>query len=288
MRRTLRSLPVFTILFFGIAAGRISTPAEDRPDASTLLKEVVAHQIKNIDARYHYRYVEQEITEDLGPDNNPRSFDTKEMMWTHTDYDSYVKYLAINGGRYSQEVINQQQAKIDQQIREAAAKPSDQRNALRAAMVKERDKEKDFIRSLPDAFDFQPAGTQTINGHSSWVFSFTPRPGFRPPSRETVFLKTLTGKIWITEEEHQLIRLSGTLGDDVDFGGGLFGKVRKGSTITLEQSPVAGGFWMPAFTEMEFRAKVFVKGENRIETSRYSHYEAVSNPAAKIEVEKLP
>jgi hypothetical protein len=261
----------------------LETPATD-----SLLREVVSLQLRNIDGRYQFRYNEEEITEDLDAEGNPKHFDTKVMQWLHTDYDSYVKYLAINGASYNTSVLADQQSKIDQQILEVQAKSESQRLAMRDKAFKERGKEKDFIRSLPDAFNFQPLGEQTINGHPSWVLSFTPRPGFRPPSRETAFLKTLTGKIWITETEHQLIRLKGTLEDDVDFGAGLFGSVKKGSTITLEQMPGPNGLWFPSFTEMEFRAKVFVKGQNRIEISRYSQYQESSNPRKKIEVEKIP
>ena len=288
MKKFLEFLLIFYVgtCWVGNVPGSAQTP--EQPAPGTLLREVVALQLRNIDGRYHFRYDEEDITEDLGADGNPRHSDTKLMQWIHTDYDSYVKYLAINGAFYGAPVLADQQNKIDRQIKEVEAKPESQRRALHEKTVKEREKEKDFIRSLPEAFDYQPQGEQTINGHPSWIFSFTPRPGFHPPSRETTFLKTLTGKIWITENEHQLIRLKGTLEDDVDFGAGLFGSVKKGSTITLEQSPGPAGLWFPAFTEMEFRAKVFVKGQNRIEISRYSRYEETSSPKKKIEVEKIP
>jgi hypothetical protein len=266
----------------------VSLQSQERPATPALLHEVVALQLQNIDGRYHFRYNEEQITEDRDPQGNPKHFETQLMQWTHTEYDSYVKYLAINGASYKPSVLADQQAKIDQQIKDVEGRPESQRLALRAKTTKERDKEKDFIRSLPDAFEFQYSGDQAINDHPSWVFSFTPKPGFRPPSRETSFLKTLTGKIWITENEHQLVRLVGVLEEDVDFGAGLFGSVKKGSTITLEQMPGAAGLWFPSFTEMEFRAKVLVKGQNRIETSRYSEYQETSKAKQKIEVEKIP
>lgn len=275
-----------TGLFLTVGA-MLCYPAE-KPSIEALLKEVVLQQLQNIDARYHSRYREEDITEELSSEGNPTKFDTQLMEWTHTDFDSYVKYLAINGAHYSPAVLAEQQSKIDQQMKEVESKSEGQRRALRAKRIEERQQEKDFIRSLPAAFLFEYAREQTINQHPSWVFTFTPRPGFHPPSRETSFLKTLSGKLWITQEEHQLIRLRGTLQEDVKFGGGLFGSVKKGSTITLEQMRTPGGTWVPAFTEMEFRAKVFVKGQNRIEISRYSHYELLSTAQKRIEVEKIP
>ncbi len=264
------------------------TLAQDRPPTNVLIHEVVSLQLQNIDARYHYRYNDEEIIEDIGPDGNPKHFETTTMQWMHTDFGSYVKYLAINGAAYPPQVLADQQTKIDQQIRDVASKSPDQQQALRTEATKERNKEKDFIRSLPEAAAFEFAGEQTINGHPSWIFSFSPRPGFHPPSRETNFLKSLSGKIWITQNEHQLARLTGALQEDVDFGAGLFGSVKKASTITLEQLPVPDGYWFPSFTEMEFRAKILVKGQNKTEISRYTHYEKVSDPRKKIEVEKLP
>lgn len=276
------------VVALGLTGAAGSMVAQERPPVASLIREVVSLQLQNIDARYHYRYIEEETTEDLDANGNPKHFDTSVFQWQHTDYASYVKYLSINGAAYPAQVLADQQTKIDRQMREVLSKSPADREAMRAEMVKERDKEKDFIRSLPEAFNFQYAGDQTINGHPSWMFSFTPRPGFRPPSRETSFLKTLTGKLWIAQNEHQLVRLMGTLQEDVDFGAGLFGSVKKGSTITLEQMPAPDGFWFPSFTEIEFRAKVLVKGENRTEISRYSHYEQVSNPRQKIEVQALP
>ena len=275
-------------LVVGMVGAARSISAQERPPVDSLIREVVSLQLRNIDARYHYRYVEEETTEDLDAQGNPKHFEVMVLQWQHTDYASYVKYLSMNGAAYPAQVLADQQAKINGQMHDVLSKSPSERQAMRAEMVRERDKEKDFIRSLPDAFNFQYAGDQTINGHPSWVFSFTPRPGFRPPTRETSFLKTLSGKLWIAQNEHQLVRLMGTLQEDVDFGAGLFGSVKKGSTITLEQMPVPEGYWFPSFTEIEFRAKVLVKGQNRTEISRYSRYEQTSNPRQKIEVEQLP
>lgn len=281
----------FIRIFLGAELLLVGTPllapAQEPLSTAELIPEVVRLQLQNIDARYHFRYDEEEVTEDLDAAGSPKHFETMLLQWSFTDYASYVKYLSMNGANYPPSVLAEQQAKIDQQMRDVQSKSADQRSAMRAEMVKERDKEKDFIRSLPKAFFFHYAGEQSINGNPCWVFSFTPRPGFQPRSRETSFLKTLSGKLWISQNEHQLARLTGTLQEDVDFGAGLFGSVKKGSTITLEQLPVPQGYWFPSFTEIEFRAKVVVKGENRTEISRYSHYEQVSNPRKKIEEEPL-
>ncbi len=46
--------------------------------------------------------------------------------------------------------------------------------------AEERRKAREFIREIPDAYNFKLAGEETVNGRPAWIIDAEPRPDFRP------------------------------------------------------------------------------------------------------------
>lgn len=96
-----------------------------------------------------------------------------------------------------------------------------------------------MLRSIPDAFIFKHDGTE--NGMVR--ISFTPNPRYDPPSRELQVFHSMKGTMWIHPAGQHLTRIDGQLIEDVSFGWGILGKLRKGGTFKVEQREVAPGHW---------------------------------------------
>ena len=54
--------------------------------------------------------------------------------------------------------------------------------------------------------------------------------------------------------------------------GGLFGSLKKGATITLEQADIGNGLWLPTFTTVTYRRSLLFTGTHRRETSLFRDY----------------
>jgi hypothetical protein len=254
-----------------------------------ILSATAAHQLENSEKRYQYTYAEKEIVEELGAEDKVKKSETKTYAWRHTEFDSFLKLLTLNGASYDSSYWKLQDDKIRQTMLEEDRKSEAEKNQMRIKARQDREEETALFRNLTEAFVFKPLAREIINGSNAWVLEFSPRPGFMPQNRESRLLKGLFGKIWITVDQSQLIRLAGTLEEDVDYGIGIFGSLKRGSTVTLEQEDIGNGLWFPTFTIITYKANLLIKGTHERKISHFSNYQF--NPEyfrrQKTEAEKL-
>ncbi len=247
-----------------------SAPSE----LSTLLKRAMAHQLENDRARFRYIYEEKEVVDRFNALGDIEKSVSKTYTWIHTELLSFSKLISINGARYDSDYLEAQDEVILRSMA-AAERLSPGKRKLRLAKTRrerEAELQAELFRNLLAAFRFSFLRRETVNGSETLVLDFEPKKGFKPPSSRSVFLLGLRGKLWITRESHQLIRLTGMLGRDVNFVGGLFGSLKKGATITLEQADIGNGLWLPTFSTVTYQRNLFFRGTHRRETSLFRDY----------------
>ena len=273
----------------GVVGRADETPTPARLDA--ILKQVIENQMENDRARYRYVYEEKAVVDRYDSSGNIEKSVTRTYHWIHTALESFSKLISINGARYDRQYLQAQDSAIQRSISDAERLSPQKRRARIARTRRERDgqMQTEIFRNLLAAFRFTVTGREHVNGWETLVLDFEPRAGFEPPSSRSSFLKSLSGKLWITRDSHQPIRLTGRLGEDVRFVGGLFGSLKKGATITLEQADIGNGLWLPTFTTVTYRRSLLFKGSHRRETSLFRDYRL--NPGVRpdnqVEVESL-
>ena len=264
-------------------------PAPARLDA--ILKQVIENQMENDRARYRYVYEEKAVVDRYDSTGTIEESISRTYTWIHTELESFSKLISINGARYDRHYLQAQDNAIQRSISDAERLSIPKRKARIARTQRERDgqMQTEIFRNLLAAFRFSVAGREHVNGWETLVLDFEPRAGFEPPSSRSAFLRSLGGKLWITLESHQPIRLTGRLGEDVRFVGGLFGSLKKGATIPLEQADIGNGLWLPTFTTVTYRRSLLFKGSHRRETSLFRDYRLNPGirPGNRVEVENL-
>jgi hypothetical protein len=177
------------------------------------------------------------------------------------------------------------QAELDKQDRErqkkvmAWVKKREQNPAKAAAeqAKKGAEERREVERAIEDAllvYDFTMLGRESIGGHDTIVFSFTPKkkPG-RPRTREGKIMQKFAGKAWVSESEYELVRLEAEAQETVSFGLGLFARVHKGSKAAFERRKVNGEEWLPASATYTASARVALVKVMRVGgISEYSDY----------------
>ncbi len=97
----------------------------------------------------------------------------------------------------------------------------------------------DLLRLLPTAFVWTQTGaTATVTS-----LHFEPAPHFHPPTREARVFSSMAGDLVVDNQQHHIRRMSGHLMHDVTFGGGILGKLKQGSSFSLEQEQVGPSLW---------------------------------------------
>jgi hypothetical protein len=109
-------------------------------------------------------------------------------------------------------------------------------------------------RSLADVvaiLKFTLARRETVNGRSTIVVTFEPRPDARPQTRQGTIAKVLKGTIWVDEAAREVIRAEATAIDSVSFGAGFVARLNEGATVSLTREQVDDGVWLPTSIRMK-------------------------------------
>jgi hypothetical protein len=120
---------------------------------------------------------------------------------------------------------------------------------------------KDFLMNpdLLNRFDFTLQGRETINGRDALVIDFKPKSGKLPEhSLKERFINKAAGRVWLDEEDAQLVKADLHLTKRVDVLGGLVGSVYK-FTCTISRERTDDGLWFTRSTgwHLEGREVIF-------------------------------
>ena len=150
--------------------------------------------------------------------------------------------LARTIGWNGRTLTAEEQAKEDARLQRLVSDADERQKKFRDQRAEE-DRVIRMLRALPDGLLYTDDGVETIRGRNTIRLAFRPNPDFDPPTRDTSVLKAAVGKLWIDEKAHRVVKLDGTLNDDVYIGWGLLGHIHPGGHVLLEQQVVDGGVW---------------------------------------------
>jgi hypothetical protein len=149
----------------------------------------------------------------------------------------------------------------------------------------------DLLTSAREGFLFKWLGRESRAGRTLEKFSMEPNPNFKPYSRETEVFLHASATLWVDEATSHVARVEAQLSSDYGIGGGVIGKVYRGSHMVIEQTEVASGIWLPSLYEYNLTGRKFVFGSEfheHIEASRYQRIGPPSEALARIRRELSP
>jgi len=211
--------------------------AQSQANAQQLVKDVVFNELKATkDDNTHWMYFSNETAAD--------GRQSREVVETKDGV--IYRVMGVEGRPLSAEERKQE----DQRIQKLLKNPGEQKKQQKARDEDAR-KAKEMLEMLPTAFiwKIQSEGESTIR------LSFTPNPNFDPPTRETKVFHNMEGTMVVDRRQKRMKLLSGRLANDVEFGGGFFGRLHKGGTFLVEQTDVGGGHWQPVLTDVHITGR---------------------------------
>jgi hypothetical protein len=274
----IRSIPVsalgtvITLLaaWCALFAQRDSSPVRSQslssaPDVHQIIEASIAATQRHWQARLHYTYQERDERRRRDSEGRLRSEDvtiTRTILVQGVPFDQLVEH---NGKPLAADEERKQSQKLDQLKRETPEQ--------RAERVRKREEEDiSVVRELPKAFDFQLVGEEVVKGRPAYVLQATPHPGYQPQGKYGKMFSKVEGRLWVDKQDLGWIKADGQVIQP--FSMGLFlVRLLSGSHITMEQTRVDNGIWMPQRIEVRATAKVFfVKNLVIDELLTYSNY----------------
>ncbi len=236
------------------------------PDAKEIVRRSVA--ANEADWRALPLFVHNET--DVAMKDGKRT--TKTYEQSMIDGSPYQRLIAINGQPLPADQQKQEEEKLHREIARREHESSSARKARIAKYKEERASDHLLMTQLVNAFNFQLAGQETVNGHPCWVLDASPKPDYQPVNSDAKVLTGMKGRMWIDKTGYHWVRVSAEVTKPVTMH--HIANVRPGTEFTFEQSPVAGGqYWLPVHFVQSVNAKVlgmFNYGSR--DEEYYSHY----------------
>ena len=134
-------------------------------------------------------------------------------------------------------------------------------------------KEQREIEEIFRLFQFRMQGRETVEGISTIVLSFEPRPSYRPALRSIRPLRKMRGQAWICENDYQLVKVEIETLEALSFAWGVVARLHKGARLRFTRQRVNDEVWLPAETHFLGSGRVLLVKKFRVEDSnRYSDY----------------
>jgi len=252
--------------------GTPPSPQEIRARAD----QFVANQHKDDQFLEQYERIEHHVDRTAG--SNPRTIEDRVYRMVPTGGGLARILLREEGKPIDQATYNRQMQNLKDML-QTMANPNDARAKTAYAKRQKREKDRtDFVDAAKEAFNVKWLGSSTLRGRSCDVFELDPKPDFHPHGVFQDALARVTARVWVDRETVQMLRGEARVMSDVSFGGGILGKLYRGSVVSMNQSEVAPGIWLPMHMQYDFAGRKFVFSFEQHKTIDAGHYRRVGPP----------
>jgi hypothetical protein len=221
------------------------------PDARELIRQAFQRDEDIFNTRRDYTYIEDQTERSL--DSKGRITSTKrevsEVLFLYGE--PYSKLIEKNGKPLPAKDAKKEEDKLE---RESAKRKRGSERGNKD-QEEERARRRKTAREVVDAFDFRIAGTETISGRPTWMIDGTPKKNYQAKTREAKYFAKTSGRLWIDQDEHSVVRAEIRVDDTMSFGLFLV-RLKPGARIEFERAHVAANAWLPKH--------LFVKGEAKV------------------------
>jgi hypothetical protein len=275
--------PIRSCLLLALSATATVWAQAERPlpDQAAFLQEVRSTLQSDQLLQKHYTYREKRTDvrrDDRGAEVG-RTEKVFEVYPAPKGTEAYRRLISVDGvpsdGAKHEDADRAQLTAMLDRLRQIQSEtPSQREKRLRGEAEDERD-ENEIVDDAFRLYSFHLTGRETLDGHETIAFTFTPVPGVTPRTSEGKLLQKFSGRAWVAERCHQLMRLEVESTDDVSFGFGLLARFYKGSQMVFQRRQVNETVWLPSELRYSGGGRVLLLKKLRVEGIReYSDYKA--------------
>ncbi len=236
------------------------------PDIPTQLKDLQANEDKVEAMLDTYSFTQKNIKRELGKDGILRETESKtEQLSFYKGY-RIERTIEKNGkplSKNDQEDADKDAAKQVEEIEKKIAKANAQALKQNANSTPSEDSRRISIAEVLRASKLLNPRRERFRGRDVIVFDFEPNPAFDMKNAKSMlkFFGKTAGVMWIDEKDKQVARLEAVLFENLNIGGGVLAKLKKGATFTLEKERVGDEIWLPSQADINLSVHVLlVKG----------------------------
>ena len=191
-----------------------------------------------------YTFLQRQEQRDLDAAGKLKKTESETFDVTLLEGSPYRRLVARNDQPLPLKDQSKEEDKLQRSIADRRKETPELRERRVADWERKRQKQREPLTELPDAFTFTLAGEEALNGGEAFVIEGVPKPGYRPKSASTAFFPKCKLRLWIDKKDYQWVKIDIESLDTISFGGFLI-RLAKGSHVTMESARVNNEVWLP-------------------------------------------
>jgi hypothetical protein len=252
-------------------------------DPRDIVRRSVQLMDQNLAIVRNYTFLERSAIREL--DSGGQVKTRKILLYdvTMLEGSPYRRLVGKDDHPLSGEEERTEQKKLEESIAQRRKETPAERSKRIAEWEKKRQREREPLDELPDAFDFRIAGEEQIDGRDAWIITGTPRSGYHARNTLAKMFSKLRGKLWIDKADYQWIRTEAEVTADISWG--LFvARLNKGARLDVQMTRVNDEVWLPKRIEAKISARLALVKKYRVESetgfSNYRKFQVESHVVA--------
>ncbi|MDQ6705083.1 MAG: hypothetical protein M3Z85_03840 [Acidobacteriota bacterium] len=232
------------------------------PDARELVRKSLDNYQRDWRAAVNYTYTQRDVEMKSGA----KSITVNQVVTIEgTPYERLIE----KDGR---PLTPAEELKEKEKYEKTLAERSHESPAERQKRIADYQKQRGFLKEVPDAFQFKLLGERTIEGRPAYLVECTPNPHYQPHNMSSRVFSKIQAKLYIDKQDLQWARAEADVMDTVSFGF-ILARVSKGSKILLERMRLKDGVWVVKRIDVNGTARIMmVKTRDLSEEITYSNY----------------
>lgn len=248
--------------------------SEDLPPAAEVIKKVIERAKQDSAQHYEtrYTYSVHNVIEELDEKGSVKQ--RKERLYEVVTIDGGPFYkLMQKDGKPLTEEDRKHELERERKFRQTLAERS--RKKVKSEVEVELNEE------LFGKYKVEIVDRETVKGRPALVASFEPKRSDLPAKRRIDFLlNKLAGKVWIDDQDYEIVKAQFHLTEPVAKFMGLLASVRR-FDAWFEQTRLDDGVWFPSLFENYFEGRILFKSLHQRTQQQWSAFRKVSQEAGK-------
>ena len=279
MRRVL----LIALLVPGLLSSGPSAQERALPELQAFLAQARTRLQTDNERQRSYIYVETQRERKLDGKGGVRSESVKVVESYPPlpgEGERWERVLEEDGKRKTEAELARQDGERQKAAEAVAKRLSSQTPGDRAKATRDYDKSRkealDRINDVFIVYDVKMTGRERIDGHDTIALTLEPKPNPRPVTREGKWMQYFRCRAWISETDHELVKLNVEAIRDANIGFGILARMNKGTVMSFTRRFVNNEVWLPSRVDYNIKARVlmlkrFLQG-GTIEFSNYRKF----------------
>jgi hypothetical protein len=229
-----------------------------------------------------YERVERHIDKTGGA--NPRTIDDRTFRVVPTGAGNQ-RLLLREAAKPADSAVYARQLQTLADLLGTMANPNDPRTKAAYAKFDKRMRERaQFVDAAREAYKTKWVARENRNGRDCDVVELDPDPKFQPRSIFQGAFAHTTAKLWVDHQGIQIVHGEAHVTSDIPFGGGILGKLYRGSVVSLDQAEVAPGIWLPTRYQYDFAGRKFLFSFDQHQIIEVTRYRRIGPPKEALQI----